>query len=160
MTEMIRKLSIVFSIACGVASLLLLALWMRSYWYEDSLAGPSYRSGSLHFHSEAGWLTLTNQARPRGREHWRLASQDIDQRNQQELKMFASGATIVRTPPRFGLVTRPFSRSLQTPHWFPLLLLTALAALPWIAPRFSLRTLLIALTLIAATMGFIVWARR
>jgi hypothetical protein len=44
------------------------------------------------------------------------------------------------------------------PHWFVALLFAALAALPWIRPTFSLRTLLIATTLIAVLLGLVAWA--
>jgi hypothetical protein len=45
------------------------------------------------------------------------------------------------------------------PLWFPILLLAAAAALPWAhwLTRFSLRTLLIATTLVAALLGLIAW---
>ena len=41
------------------------------------------------------------------------------------------------------------------PHWFAALCPAALAAIPWIRWRFSLRTLLIATTLVAAALGTI-----
>ena len=42
------------------------------------------------------------------------------------------------------------------PHWFGVLLFAALAVVPWIR-RFSLRTLLIATTLVAVALGLIIW---
>jgi hypothetical protein len=46
------------------------------------------------------------------------------------------------------------------PHWLPALLSTAIAVIPWISRswRFSLRTLLIATTLVALGLGVVVWA--
>ncbi len=41
-----------------------------------------------------------------------------------------------------------------------LLVAGAFAALPWLRWRFSLRTLLIAMTLVAAVLGLIVWAAK
>src|SRR3954447_21045285 len=49
------------------------------------------------------------------------------------------------------------------PYWFPLLISIAFAAAPWLRElklRFSLRTLLVATTLIAVVLGLIVWAAR
>jgi hypothetical protein len=46
------------------------------------------------------------------------------------------------------------------PHWFVTLLFIALAAIAWIPGRFSLRTLLIAMTLVAVVLGLIVYATR
>ena len=53
-----------------------------------------------------------------------------------------------------GLVT-----ALITPHWLPALLSATLAVIPWVGSipyRFSLRTLLIATTLVAVVLGLIV----
>jgi hypothetical protein len=49
---------------------------------------------------------------------------------------------------------------LFAPYWFPVLISGVLAAVPWIRWRFSLRTLLIATTIIAVVLGLIVWLRR
>src|SRR3954454_7670294 len=32
-----RKLRLAWSVACGVACVLLILLWVRSYWWEDTL---------------------------------------------------------------------------------------------------------------------------
>ena len=44
------------------------------------------------------------------------------------------------------------------PYWFPVAILASLAAVPWIrwSKRFSLRTLLIATTLVAVGFGIVV----
>jgi hypothetical protein len=51
---------------------------------------------------------------------------------------------------------------LLVPHWFGVLILATLAGVPWIRWkwRFSLRTLLITTTLVAALLGLIVYAVR
>ena len=157
---MIRKLGMAFSIGCGIACLLTFALWVRSYWFEDWLTGPLNDSKSLHVYSEAGWLTLSSRARPVRPRPWRVASQSIALRNEQEAKMLAAGATIVRTPPRLGVSKGPFSRALQAPYWLPVLLLATLAALPRMMRRFSLRHALVAMALVAAVLTAIVWAAR
>jgi hypothetical protein len=46
------------------------------------------------------------------------------------------------------------------PHWFAMLTALAIAATPWLRWRFSLRTLLIATTLVAVVLGLIVWLSR
>jgi hypothetical protein len=51
-------------------------------------------------------------------------------------------------------------RLVRTPHWLPILLSAALVAAPWLRWRFSLRTLLIATTLVAVVLGAIVYATR
>ncbi len=47
--------------------------------------------------------------------------------------------------------------SLWIPHWFPLLLFTSLAAASWFPIHFSLRTLLIATTLVAMVLGLVIY---
>jgi hypothetical protein len=46
------------------------------------------------------------------------------------------------------------------PHWFLLLVASSIAILPWVgwSTSFSLRTLLIATTLVAVVLGFVVYA--
>ena len=48
------------------------------------------------------------------------------------------------------------------PYWLPCLAAATIALLPWLkwSKRFSLRTLLIATTLVAVALGLIVWAAR
>jgi hypothetical protein len=48
------------------------------------------------------------------------------------------------------------------PFWIPVLLVVTLAGISWLpwSNRFSLRTLLIATTLIAGVLGLAVWASR
>jgi hypothetical protein len=50
--------------------------------------------------------------------------------------------------------------NLIVPYWFPVFALVALAAMSWLPGRFSLRTLLIATTLVAAVLGLVVYAAR
>jgi hypothetical protein len=54
---------------------------------------------------------------------------------------------------RYGLVA-------IIPIWFPVMIASIVAVAPWIKyrPRFSLRTLLIATTLIAVVLGVVVWS--
>jgi hypothetical protein len=52
----------------------------------------------------------------------------------------------------FGLYDR---HSIMVPHWFAAVFAAALAGAPWIRLRFSLRTLLVATTLVAVTLGTI-----
>ncbi len=54
----------------------------------------------------------------------------------------------------------PSGARLVIADWLPTLLFATLAAVPWLpwSNRFSLRTLLIATTLVAVVLGLIVWA--
>jgi hypothetical protein len=63
----------------------------------------------------------------------------------------------------FAFFISPKITAYAIPHWFFVLLFTTLAAALWIHKldwRFSLRTLLIATTLVAVVLGTIVWMSR
>ena len=49
------------------------------------------------------------------------------------------------------------SSILYIPFWFLVMLSAAVGTIPWLTYRFSLRTLLIATTLVAVVLGLIVW---
>lgn len=53
---------------------------------------------------------------------------------------------------------RGFRHTVRFPHWFAVSLVTVVATAPWW--RFSLRTLLIATTIIALLLGLVVYASR
>jgi hypothetical protein len=74
------------------------------------------------------------------------------------------GVTSIRI---FKLGEAKFSLNWERPpdvvihHWNAVLISAAIATLPWLPiRRFSLRTLLIAMTLVAAVLGLIVYASR
>ena len=59
-----------------------------------------------------------------------------------------------------GWSIQPNGFSVLLPHWVYAILPAMLAVIPWVWPkRFSLRTLLIATTLVAVVLGLIVWLR-
>jgi hypothetical protein len=67
------------------------------------------------------------------------------------------------TPPVWGFGSSRAGKNIRMfflPYWFPFLLGATLAAAPWIKWRFSLRTLLIATTLVAFLLGLICYAAR
>jgi hypothetical protein len=49
---------------------------------------------------------------------------------------------------------------LVLPHWFVVGIVATLTSIPWLRWQFSLRTLLIATTLVAALLGLIAYAVR
>lgn len=61
----------------------------------------------------------------------------------------------------FGILKEPTSLYIRIPDWFLVSLFAFIAAAPWFhwSKRFSLRTLLIAMTLVAVALGLIVALR-
>jgi hypothetical protein len=146
-----RKLRIFWTVFCGIACVLVIALWMRSYWWDDGITcfricpiGSAYSSqGHIIFNriesvssAETEWHVHTTQITSAPEE-----SENI---------------------PSFWWVDTGHHRELIVPHWFLAAMFGMFAAAPAVLPskwRFSLRTLLIATTLVAVVLGLIVWLR-
>jgi hypothetical protein len=125
-----------------IASVLLIALWVRSYWYCEFLRIPitdSYGGFGTNFNGQTsiGYLHTIPQK-------WNVDRWSFDQLEPNGVrKLFG----------QFGIQ----KSTLFVPSWFLVVFAATLATLPWIHCRFSLRTLLIATTLVAVVLGLIVW---
>ena len=160
-----RKLRIAWSVGCSLACLLLIVLWVRSYQREDILFTNVGRlTWIVQIDSCDGRLNLLSHQEDAPSSiwlHWQCESPDLHRRYEKALRevQVASGSTPHPTFD-FARLTRPFGMSARVPHWSGVLLLFGLAAAPWLRWRFSLRTLLIATTLVAVVLGMITWAAR
>ena len=148
-----RKLRMVWSVGCGIACLLLIVLWVRSYWWYD-ISGYYSAVGSLSLESQHGKVKVYSAiGRAPGGGFVGGSVYDKDNKN---------GPRLERWGFRHSLL-QPFDIYIAMPHWLPVLLLATSAIVPWIRWinwRFSLRTLLIATTLIAVVLGLAVYAVR
>jgi hypothetical protein len=153
-----RKLRIVFSAICGIACVLLIALWVRSYWIADGFAGSSWRVVSLR--GELMVLT-SNDNTGTGSFVSGYASEEINEE-------FDRWNIVHTATPTWNVF---FARGATLPSWFHIVgfkfltlsVIFFVAALsPWIhwSKRFGLRTLLIATTLVAVLLGLVVYAAR
>ncbi len=157
MQNYLRYLRIAFSITCLITCVLLIALWVRSYWWQDTVFWRYYTPNGIHIYTSPGrfWLdTFTDRphvfmetySNGSVYEHWR-PSLDVSSMQLTE-------------PTAWHLYASPIGNPPLIPLWFPLVLMAVFAALPWIrwSNRFSLRTLLIATTLVAIILGAIIYA--
>ena len=153
---MARKLRIAWSVICWGSCLLLIALWVRSYYWHDYVN----RVGSnAHVRITSGGGKVVLKVNP------------------------LDPAVLYGSYPSYGSEKQTASRDMYTtafagqfghnriisdvgthhsywaPIWFFILLSTALAVLPWFpwSHRFSLRTLLIAATVVAVLLGVIIY---
>jgi hypothetical protein len=153
-----RKLRIEWSVAWGVLVVLLIAMWVRSYQASDVFPLRPFCISTY------GRLViwLREEPVPFGGSGLR----QIDLSSESLLRV----SRIIDIEP---FEVEPFSsrtgfylehddrRSIvQLPYWFLTLLFVAIASLPWLRWHFSLRTLLIATTLVAVLMGTVIWAVR
>jgi hypothetical protein len=138
---MLRNLRIWFAIACGLICLLLVVLWVRSFVRHGDLAG----FGGTNVKSNDGrvvFFTLPNGGGP-----WR--SSDFPPSAAEE-------NTWIGSPLAYG--TTPGGPYVTTPYWF-LVLVSGVPAflLGFRRPyRFSLRTLLVAMTALAIVLALAV----
>ena len=153
-----HNLRIAWSVFWGVLAALLLVLWVRSYLRLDScarLVGPKV----LIIMSSQGDLGIGRLTPPPGgfRSSWSVTSNPPESK-----RLWWSLAD--RLPlSLLGIRYQQFSPNMTlfaVSYWLPSLITAALATTPWIRQptRFSIRTLLIATTLVAVVLGLIVWA--
>jgi hypothetical protein len=147
------------------ACVLLIALWVRSYWWQDQYVLGLTKTQFIHGESARGWISFRShwvslydpyfawmKFEWRG---WRFNSFSIDEWDGSLLPNPAW-----RWHLRPGTTQSHFTATF--PYWLPILVTAALAAvplLPW-SKRFSLRTLLIATTLVAVALGTIIYLAR
>jgi hypothetical protein len=140
-----RKLRIAFSILCGIATVLLAVLWVRSQHTWDSINGPL--SGKmLVVTSRNGGIAVGWAKSSISKWHVRHSKEPNSVR---EGYSYALGFGISTTIPAVFM-----------PYWFVVLIVATVATLPWIHWRFTLRSLLIATTLVAVVLGLVVYAAR
>jgi hypothetical protein len=150
-----RKLRIAWSLVSLIACALLIALWVRSYSWDDSLYIPPFDQASFSLQSSCGHVFLKVDDVPTEADlHWSLETSEADDVHSSEKvnNGVKAGFAI--------LDLRPFGWIALCPHWFLVTLCFAFGAAPWLRWRFTLRTLLIATTLVAVVLGLIVYASR
>jgi hypothetical protein len=147
-----RKLRIAWSVGWGILCLLLIALWVRSYWYLDEFTELISRNHAVSFMSVKGKFAyyldelvpaVPLAIQPRGLERYPVSSGYA----RSQFEEYPSWEFINE-----GLVLW----TLRVPHWALVAACATFAAIPWVPRRFSLRTLLIAITLIGSILGTII----
>ena len=137
-----RKLRIAWSVGWGIVAVLLVALWVRSYWRAEFIQSRS-NAGSTTIGTDAGHLYLTKRYTPSPNGGWTRGSNEPR-----------------HADPRFIWTTLGGATRITIPSWPTVIVPIILIGVPWIPfKRFSLRTLLIATTLVAVGLGLIVWLR-
>jgi hypothetical protein len=142
-----RKLRIAWSVLCGIACVLLILLWVRSYRVIDSVSWTT--STRIGVGSEIGIIIVS-----------RSKSTAINARTFQWHTITDFMGAFPRT---WSFDSSRDGFRITFPHRLPIAITGILAVAPWIPQlrlRFSLRTLLIATTLVAVVLGLAVYAAR
>jgi hypothetical protein len=152
--RLIRGLRIAWSVVFGILCVLLICLWVRSngrwerfYIGITDSVGMVFQSGNcqLRFVWENFWDEPTVRLM-----RWAYYSEPRDVNPSPGFGGFQySGYEHIKN-----------ARHFAAPHWFALIICGLAGVTPWLPWRFSLRTLLIATTLIAVVLGLVVWAMR
>jgi hypothetical protein len=143
-----RKLRIAWSVLWGLACVLLIVLWVRSYRGGDSITLYESNAEAVPLTSTKGHIEL-------------LADNDINANPYQWVDFVMNNNPERQSVSAIyaGFEVRHTWRfdSYSMPHWFAVLLSVACGAIPWLGWRYSVRTLLIATTLVAAVLGLAVY---
>jgi hypothetical protein len=145
------ELRIAWSAVSGIVCLLLVVHWVRSF-----SALESWMAWSLHVQSVRGELIIFTIDRQKPIRHSTYSNVPLDHFNPSHAYSTAiSGSKY----PRFYVGGK---RICIIPFWAAVLVTAVLPILSWTKwnGRFSLRTLLIAVTLVAAVLGFIAVSTR
>jgi hypothetical protein len=178
-----RKLRIAWSVAWGLAAVLLIVLWVRSYTaadYVEQVNGRVISSllsdvGTIQFtHGDrypvsvdrTEWDTFPINQSQIASFQWEVSTHDDgavnDSLNRDGFVLPAQPSVL--SPKSFTYRDGIYkSLRVRFPYWLPTIIVCMLAGLPWLIPwrtRFSLRTLLIAITLIGLILGTIIATTR
>ncbi len=147
-----RKLRIAWSVAWGIAAVLLIALWVRSYQVGGYLSMPT-ATKTIDIVAEEGELECRLFLYDMGDQNLHFGLRDPQPSHNTAVVHFL-GFEI--------LYVDDFYCGVTFPYWFGVFAVIVMAIAPWAFPtyRFSLRTLLIATTLVAIGLGLIVWVAR
>jgi hypothetical protein len=163
MVRFLRYLRIAFSATCLIACVLLIALWVRSDTHRDEAAAPFGGNRRVVIQSLYGEIECVfTVAAWYPVSEWRLQSESTSITIPPTLYLEDKTTTHITG---FGF-SWAFSSgeylAVGVPHWFAMISIIALAIAPWMrwSWRFNLRTLLIATTLVAVTLGLICYAIR
>lgn len=148
--RVIRCLRIAWTAVFGVLCVSQIGLWVRSHKIEDRVSGH-INSVGVRLYSSRGWIVCfkNNAIGPGqytwsielGRDYW-LAPNDSRLRFSSPAAFFGKAAT----------------SNVSIPHCSLIAIAVLLALAPWLRYRFSLRTLLISVTLIAVALGLVMWS--
>ncbi len=130
-----------------MACTLLILLWVRSYYRQDSIYGRMSLGERFHATTYQGrFVVFTgNTINMPG---WRIAigedgPYDFPQSWREAFRGFKKGSG-------------PNGSAVYVPLWFPVLCMAVFTAVPWVRWHFSVRTMLVGTAIIAALLGAII----
>jgi hypothetical protein len=156
------KLRITWSVLCGIACVLLIVAWVRSFSVADTMyigwRGVPYNAVIVLDPSRLAIELREYDITPGSVANPLIYMRDSQAIPGYQQRRYADGSIPARRWFRFSPRAPTQDATLFIPLWFPTLFLAITGVFPWIqwSKRFSLRTLLIATTLVAVALGLIV----
>jgi hypothetical protein len=151
-----RKLRIAWSVVWGLAAVLFIGLSVRSQNRFDGIRRHRNNAEVVQIYIYQGQLSIVSfddGPLPPDLLHQVARIGTVECFESPEL--IGEGAS-----PVFEIITLPIGTRIEIPAWFLIVGMVLLGPLPWVHWRFSLRTLLIATTLVALVLGLMVWAAK
>jgi hypothetical protein len=143
-----RKLRIAWSVAWGVVAVLVCGLWVRSYfWWDVWVAGPNYSLTTME--GEVLWNTPRGAAARPGES---LPASQTTAFPSESVRL--ADVIVLPFDPRVAMYQ---GRAMQTPIWWAAVGAVGIGTLGWWRGRYSLRTMLVAMTVVA--VGLVVGMR-
>jgi hypothetical protein len=156
--RIVRALRITWTALCGIACLLLVVLWVRSYWYGTAFTCTLYNSKVCSIVSFKGTLSVALADAEYNLDAYTMGLSEHHSESFSPLKSHW-GIGVKQSP-----TSTIRSEFVSVPHWFAVVLCAICAITVVVSPewhwRFRIRTLLIATTLVAVGLGLIVWLTR
>ena len=150
-----RKLRIAWSVGWGILCLLLIVLWVRSYWRTDSVQIPCWHKYFFVISGE-GLLYANPTFNSAQEPGFSVTTKPI-----KIPLLFVNDRSRYRDCYWVRSVTWLGTTMIYVPYWIPAVVLAAVGTISWMIPsRFSLRTLLIGMTVFAVALGLIFALKR
>jgi hypothetical protein len=151
------KLRIAWSMGWGIVGMLLVALWVRSYWRWDRVVKPQ----TVVFESIRGQVGVNNYppyTQPWSQRWFLITYPGITE-------AYAIWQESAPHPRKLGFdfTWNKDEHGVAIPFWFLVMIAATSAVIPWVRQlrwRFSLRTLLVATTLVAVGLGTVIFLTR
>ena len=147
----IRRVRIAVSVFFGVLTVALCVLWVRSYWYVDTVSVTSKSGARLRSVMSGCGVLCINDWSPAYRRWaggvWKREIMPVQER----------WIARFRDTPKFQFDRSADGWGIDLPYWLFVMSAGVASAMPGMQSRFSLRTMLIATTLVAVVLGLGVW---
>jgi hypothetical protein len=155
-----RKLRIAWSVGWGILCLLLIVLWVRSLRYCESLHWRANPERVFVIASLPGsFVFVRNNGNFLNYPNWHLQHHKVSELDWEQVERFDNEQTVFQLRPMLRVVDG-HSTGIHVHYAFVAVMTVAICAAPWFKWQFSLRTLLIGITLVAVGLGLVVYALR